>query len=628
MRRLIERLGVFCAAIFPPAGLLLLGALRVRGPFTWSFARGWFVLWLGFLAPLVASRLLLFDFAGTMLLTLELLPYLLAAILLRAKPSAVRAGLLAALVLLVSAAVAERWSSALAWNNFHSSVLVSALGAPIQGGESLDVFGERQWALAPDTAALQLAFEARWLSGERDWDWHRSEPNFSLEPRYEDGEVFTRAVTPRGADPYLFRSFNTGEPIAGRTFRVALELRAPEAIAAEGCRGVWLQAWGRGGAAGCLAVALGREWRAFELAWTAPLEVESPSIHIVLNDFDGLSFDVRRVRLYERVGDEWQALTPISPSGAHAQLLWQGQTPGLEATLNFMPQETWQRYVLTVRDSSLLEGGVVKASFQISSGLKIKTRGVSLTAPDSADPFPLPMRGRQSLWFGHPNLAGHTVAATGLALISGVRSVRLGFAGLALSLLGIGLTGSRGAWLAMLLGLAGFLLLNYRRKEPLWLLFGLGLMSVIALFGLGSRGRLQSLDGELTSRPEIWAVAWQALRDNPLSGVGAGRFGSYFAANYPGTSSEAVQHAHNLWLAFASDYGLAGVVAILWFTFGLSMLAWRWGRWRGLLLVVPVFAMNLFDTTLLFSGVLFPLLLAMNSLRLQKGAVGSPKIEA
>ena len=117
-----------------------------------------------------------------------------------------------------------------------------------------------------------------------------------------------------------------------------------------------------------------------------------------------------------------------------------------------------------------------------------------------------------------------------------------------------------------------------------------------------------------TSRLEIWRVALQALLEHPWIGIGPD-FGSYWETAQPARRVKATTHAHNLWLAFAAAYGLPGLFAILWVTGGFLLLAWRWGRWRALALVVSILIMNLFDYTLFYSGVLFPLLLGLNALR-------------
>ena len=83
-------------------------------------------------------------------------------------------------------------------------------------------------------------------------------------------------------------------------------------------------------------------------------------------------------------------------------------------------------------------------------------------------------------------------------------------------------------------------------------------------------------------RPAIWALAWQMLRDFPLTGVGLNTFPQVADALYGRHWVESsVTHAHNLWLQVGVDLGVIGLLAYtaLW---GMCMLAaWRaFGRLR------------------------------------------------
>ena len=77
----------------------------------------------------------------------------------------------------------------------------------------------------------------------------------------------------------------------------------------------------------------------------------------------------------------------------------------------------------------------------------------------------------------------------------------------------------------------------------------------------------------------------------------------------------AVTHAHNVWLEFAAAYGVLGLASVTALTLGLLALAWRGGGARALAFVVGVLVMNVFDTTLVYAGVLFPLFLALGVFR-------------
>jgi O-antigen ligase len=180
-------------------------------------------------------------------------------------------------------------------------------------------------------------------------------------------------------------------------------------------------------------------------------------------------------------------------------------------------------------------------------------------------------------------------------------------------------TGSRIAWLAGLVSLPWLLWFACRPRERPWVYGALvaagGL--VLALVGLEGLGRLRIVGIENSlSRPEIWRVAWQALTEHPWTGVGPGpeSFNAYLSSAYGGAAPELVPNAHNLWLIFASEYGVFGLAAVLWLTLGLLWLGWRWGRWRGIAFVLPLFSLNFYDYNLFSWWILFLVILGLNQL--------------
>ena len=255
-----------------------------------------------------------------------------------------------------------------------------------------------------------------------------------------------------------------------------------------------------------------------------------------------------------------------------------------------------------------------------ASGLALETRNVSATGPDGTPLPKAPGSTRQTIVFGDPNLAGHTLGTLGLALVS-LAGPLLGMFGGALTLFGVGLTGSRAALLGVAVGLLWLFWLQLPGGRR-WTAFTLGAFVVgfAGVLWLQSTqltqltqvltSRLFSL-GETTARRSIWAAAGEAFVTHPWRGLGAGGFPAYWAELHRSGHGEAVQHAHNLWLEFAASYGVLGLVFALGLTFALSLTAWRSGGARALALVSGVLVMNLFDTTFFYSGVIFTLTLAL-----------------
>lgn len=71
-------------------------------------------------------------------------------------------------------------------------------------------------------------------------------------------------------------------------------------------------------------------------------------------------------------------------------------------------------------------------------------------------------------------------------------------------------------------------------------------------------------DSALAGRREIWSQAWEALLNQPLTGMGIGTFRFVQPELYPifsQPSDAPVAHAHNQWLQAGLDLGIGGMVA-------------------------------------------------------------------
>ena len=577
----------------------------------------WLWLWLAPAVILLASSVIetrwhsVYELGGQFFLALAL-----SSLIIPAK--ALRFALIALMVIFLVAALSGPILASRIWQDPQALSLTDVLANLRQN--TISTLAARSWNLPAGVDGLELSFEARLKKGELGWDWFRSAGGFTLTPLEEDGAAFTRVITPRGGDPYLMRTFELEGSTGGRTFRIQLDMRAPYPIPAEACRGVWLQTWGPGGDAECRAVELSPEWRSVELEWTAPAASESPVIRVVLNDFDGLSYDVREVELYELEGGSWRRLEPLLQEAVSLALVWDNEKFEPHAGQAFVPTDTWQTFTFPLEPPegvSSLRAFLSVGSTQ-SRDVRVEVHHTSLKDLSGHPLMPVPTYPRAQLWFSHPNLAAHTLLALTMATLTTTASLNLTLVVSSLAGLTIFLIRSRAAWLSLLLGVSWFSFLapplGTQRRRLAVLLAG------VVFIGIGyfsansfSNGVFSNRTG--TSRPEIWQVAWHAFAEHPWKGIGSANFSKYWQETYKGSSREIVPHAHNLWLQFAASYGLPGLVAILWLTGGFLYLAWKWGRWRGLALVVPIFIMNIFDYTFFYSGVLFPLILGTNVLR-------------
>jgi O-antigen ligase len=482
---------------------------------------------------------------------------------------------------------------------------------------------EKTWRLEPGTDRLKLSFEARLTAGQPGWQWYTNNPEVQQELRSEAGEQFTRIVSPPEGRRDVVQRVRTVGAVAGRTFRVNLELRAPEPVMAEGCQGLQLRTFDAP-FQHCESVSLSEDWQRFSITATFPPEAGQPALELRINHIATPSFDVRNVSFEELAGDGWTPLYPVEPAGLQVRLPLPDVHIFSHPALNIVPGEEWQRYTLAIEHEALRELKQVSFLLQLEVGVDVALRDISLTSltPDARQPLPSAFP-RFDLWYLQANLAGHTFAATGLLLLLLARSSWVGLGGLLIVLGAIFLTGSRAAWLAALAGLPWLLWLGTQGRARLLAFGSLGMITIAFFLGVGgdALGRLQvwqAEDGNTVPRTEIWNSAWNTLMAQPWTGVGEQGFVSAWQAQHPDDRREVPTHAHNFWLQFGAAYGIPGLLAALWLSGGLLVIAWRWGRWRGLGLVVPVLIMQVFDYTLFYAGVLFPLILGLNMLRQER----------
>ena len=530
---------------------------------------------------------------------------------------------MAVLLLLLGGGTLERELSRYDWQVSDKAGLWSALGR----GDEVSGYGFRSWR-APGEDAATLSLELRRVAGEPAWDWFRSDPEFVLEPQsgpnYPHTRVQVPPAEPGAGPPYIMRTFDTRRPLGGRIFRVLLDIRraplerggigaanpAPAIVrgnpmGGRQCRGMLLQAWGYRGGGRCLPLTLSAKWTRYSLSWRVPEAVDASVVRVLLSGFAEETFDVRRVRLFTAKRE----LGPLSPQGGALNLTWGGRSEA-QAGRSFVPTPKWQAFSFRAERDS---GNTITANLLTESGLVLETRNVTLTGADGQELPEAVSSNRQTIIFGDPNLAGHTLGTLGLALVA-LSPLPLGVVAAALTLFGLVLTGSRAALIGVVGGILWLFWLRLpkgRRRLGFTVLGFTVLGGVGALWPKLSALRLFSF-GEVTARSDIWRGALEAFLTHPLRGLGTGGFPPYWAETHGG---EAVQHAHNVWLEFAASYGVLGLLSVTALTLGLCVLAWRWGGGRALAFVGGVLLMNVFDTTLFYSGVLFTLFLTLGAQR-------------
>jgi O-antigen ligase len=185
---------------------------------------------------------------------------------------------------------------------------------------------------------------------------------------------------------------------------------------------------------------------------------------------------------------------------------------------------------------------------------------------------------RGSGTYMNPNhLAGYLEMLLPLALaytLAGrakpLTKVLLGYAALVI-LVGIGVTGSRGSWIATGVALLFFFgILASHRSYRLPALLMMVLLGGASIYFVTSsqffKQRAQPAISEgrldLSVRYELWEATVQMWRDHPWFGVGPGHFDYRFRVYRPPSVQLRPDRAHNEYLNLLADWGVAGAAMV------------------------------------------------------------------
>jgi O-antigen ligase len=202
--------------------------------------------------------------------------------------------------------------------------------------------------------------------------------------------------------------------------------------------------------------------------------------------------------------------------------------------------------------------------------------------------------GRASGPFGIPNsLAALLILLLppmlALALQRGAGAMQRVFCGYLVAFFSVGLllTVSRGAWLALAAALAVWPLLAVRGRARRWLA-SLGVIALLALAAIAVYHFVpnvqERIDSLMRSRAEVsrvvlWRAGWRLFQGNPVLGTGAGSYDVLFERYRPERFWDRPEWAHNDYLNTLSDYGVAGLLL----SFGVAAVIVWWRRkcfWR------------------------------------------------
>lgn len=633
----LRHVASFLTFTYPQAGVLLLAALSAREPWwrRWRLLAGWLAVWAPLLLLEVGHAL-----AGTHPHGLAQGLLVLVAgclLLLPVRPSL--AGWAVTLALTVAGMAVERQMASSAWTRVGSTPSNLERLSNVFSGQRLSADPgvratfERSWS-GGGGGPLTLRFQARRAAGPQDAAWFQFHPGMRVEPLARAG--FVRITPPPEGASYVTRRTDTGRAIASRTFRVGLEVRVSDPFTAEAssCVGVMLLEVLGTDAQACFEAVFEEGWVRHGYEWTAPASATSGIVGVLLR-MPTTWYEVGDVRLEERIGEEWVGLGPLEPNGLRVALA----VPGV-ATISWPHavvdlDDAWQTYEVTM-DGSGADQGRLRVVLALEPSSAVEIRGAVL---EDAAGARLPAQAtppRARAWFNHPNLAGHATAMAALITMLASSTLLGAVAGSALGLLGVGLTASRTALVALLLGLS-LLVGRYQGRRlgaraPLVIVAVVFLaVMALALTPLGARLLGDGFqDRSAVSRQEVAAFAGEIMMQSPLRGLAGTPFAQAWSERHPEAAGLPPSHAHNLWWQLGAQFGIPGFAAAVWLTLGLLALAWRCAGWPGLLLAGCVLSMQATDFTLLDRHMLLGLAFGLRLLtqRADRGdeAPGLPRV--
>ena len=164
-------------------------------------------------------------------------------------------------------------------------------------------------------------------------------------------------------------------------------------------------------------------------------------------------------------------------------------------------------------------------------------------------------------------------------------------------MIGIGLSWSRGSWMALAAALLVVIALRNRRSAVAAAVAGLVLVVILLVVdttwlpstlservsGLGSyvagpnpaRTEITDDNFAVLERLAHWQVGWRMFEDRPWTGVGIGNYGTEYERYAPAHWYEALGHAHNIFINFLAETGILGLTAFLLFWLSALRFAWR-----------------------------------------------------
>lgn len=131
------------------------------------------------------------------------------------------------------------------------------------------------------------------------------------------------------------------------------------------------------------------------------------------------------------------------------------------------------------------------------------------------------------------------------------------------------LTFSRAGWMGLAAAAAFLIAVRTRRAGAAVLVVAAGLLAVVLLFNAHHD------PSEDYTRLSIWGTAVQIVDRFTLTGVGPFNFSRLYATLRAPDGDPTAFHAHNLYLTFFAEFGIVGLLAVVWTMWRFGAELWR-----------------------------------------------------
>lgn len=481
------------------------------------------------------------------------------------------------------------------------------------------VWAVQSWKPRAQVSEYSFAIDARVTDGTVGKTWLAGNSNIDLRFESTDGGVMASATDIAVSGVALYRTVVEEGYVSGRTYRATVRVRGEAPPDSTNCRGFVFQQGESPFQQFCVPFELSSDWTEESAMFNVPPTFSGTSLRVGFVGWQGATLELLNFHLEELTPTGWVRKANLIPNGIQGRIEWEdsfGQTQ-TRYSPPFSPSSSWNTYHVGNGDVPLEAQSTVRLVLTFEQGANYEVRGLSHQAIGVAgEQVRLEnanLVGRLSLWFDHPNIAGHTFAVVGLAVVLLAGSPFSALVSIPVTIFLLAGTGSRLAFWVYLLGSVLIFVLRHPRWRLATCIF-IATMSVCAIvFAPELPGRIFAIsDSNPTTRTEIMALGWESILSNPFGQRDFETLGAYARTQYGEGVVEDLAHAHNLWLEAGFHLGFPGILAFIWLCLSLCATCYVNGGFPRLVFALAVFFLSVLDFTFLYGAIPFLFVIVMN----------------